>query len=427
MTTTERRIPAPPAPLAPLPAPSPANGGHPAPAPGVRKRRLLRQMRWIGALLLVAALVAWALWPHALAVETAAAARGPLRETVDEDGVTRVQERYVVSAPVAGRLLRVGLDEGDAVEPGAVVARIAAAPLDARTAAQARARVDAAAAAVRQADAAVAQAHAELAQARRDARRARTLADAGALSDQAREVAETAAELRARAVAAAEANRRAAAAELASARAAVAGADPRRVAAGTVTEVRSPVRGRVLRVAQQSETMVPAGAPLVELADAHALEIVVDILSADAVRVEPGMPVLIEDWGGAGVLRARVRTVSPHAFTHVSALGVEEQRVNVIADLLTPGARLGEGYRVEARIVTWESPAVLKVPAAALFRRGTGWGVFVAQAGRARLRDVRIGHRGESDAEVLGGVKPGERVILYPSDRVAEGGRVKSE
>ncbi|HET7228417.1 MAG TPA: efflux RND transporter periplasmic adaptor subunit [Longimicrobium sp.] len=425
MITTERRIPAPPAPLAPPSAASPNGTGAPRPDP--RRKRRLRQLRWAAAALAVAALVAWALWPQPLAVETAAIGRGALRESVDEDGLTRVQERYVVSAPVAGRLLRVGLDEGDVVKAGAVVARIAAAPLDARTAEQARARVDAASAGVRQADAALAQARAELVQARREARRARVLADAGALSDQAREQAETAAELRARAVAAADASRRAAGAELSSARAALAGADPLRVAPGTVTEVRSPVRGRVLRVAQQSETMVAPGAPLVELADAHALEIVVDVLSADAVRIEPGMPMLVEDWGGPGVLRARVRTVSPNAFTHVSALGVEEQRVYVFADLLTPSARLGEGYRVETRIVTWESGDVVKVPVSALFRRGTGWGVFVVQAGRARLRPVRIGHRGESDAEVLGGLKPGERVILYPSDQVEEGVRVSDQ
>ncbi|MFL5381818.1 MAG: efflux RND transporter periplasmic adaptor subunit [Longimicrobiaceae bacterium] len=412
--------------LAPVAKPS-ANGRMaPAPVPVRRKRRGVRRAGWAAAALAVLALAVWALSPSPLAVETAAVARGALRVTVDEDGVTRVQDRYLISAPVAGRLLRVTLEEGDAVEPGMVVARIAAAPLDTRTADQARARVEAAGAGVRQAEAALAQRRAELAQSRREAGRARVLADAGAMSDQAREQAETAAELRLRSVSAARASLGAAAAELSAARAALAGADPQRVAAATVTEVRSPVRGRVLRVGQRSETPVAPGAPLVELGDANALEIRVDVLSADAVRIEPGMPIVVEEWGGPGELRGRVRTVSPTAFTHVSALGVEEQRVNVIGDLVASSARLGDGYRVEARIVTWESPRVLKVPVSALFRRGAGWAVFVVEDGRARLRHVAVGHRGESEAEVLGGVPAGERVVLYPSDRVEHDVRVRA-
>jgi HlyD family secretion protein len=411
------RIPAPPAPV-------PANA-RPAAEAVARRRRRLRRGRWILAGLVLAALVAWALWPVPLVVETAAVARGPLQVTVEEDGVMRVRERYAVSAPVGGRLLRVALEEGDGVMPGQVVARIAAAPLDARTTEQARARVDAAGAAVRQAEAGAGERRAELAQARREARRARVLADAGALSEARREDAETVAEVRGRALVSAQAALRGAQAELAAARAALSGADARGVAAATVTEVRSPVGGRVLRVAQRSETAVVPGAVLVELGDANALEVLVDVLSADAVRIAPGMPLRVEEWGGAGVLPGRVRTVSPTAFTHVSALGVEEQRVNVVGDLRSTSARLGDGYRVEVSIVTWEHPDVLKVPASALFRRGEGWAVFVAEGGRARSRAVRLGHRGESEAEVLGGLRAGERVILYPSDRVDDGVRVK--
>ncbi|HEU0302926.1 MAG TPA: efflux RND transporter periplasmic adaptor subunit [Longimicrobium sp.] len=358
-------------------------------------------------------------------VETAAVARGPLRVTVDEDGVTRVQERFVIAAPVAGRLLRVGLREGDAVAAGDVVARIAAAPLDARTVRQGQAAVAAAEAVWREAGAALAAREAELAQARREARRLRVLQEAGAVSQQAREQAETAEQVGARAVAAAAARVRAAAADLEAARAAVTGADPAALAGETVTEVRSPVRGRVLRVAQESETPVAPGAPLVELGDAAALEVLVDVLSTDAVRIRPGMPVLVEEWGGAGVLEGRVRTVSPSAFTKVSALGVEEQRVNVVADLLASADPLGEGYRVEARIVTWQAGGVLRVPLSALFRHGAGWAVFVADAGRARLREVRIGHRGDEEAEVLGGLRAGDTVILYPADDVADGVRVR--
>ena len=229
----------------------------------------------------------------------------------------------------------------------------------------------------------------------------------------------------ARSVAAALSDVRAAGAERGPARAALAGANPQRVAGATVTEVRSPVAGRVLRVAQRSEAVVAPGAPLVELGDARVLEVLVDVLSGDAVRIEPGMPVLVEEWGGPGVLRARVRTVSPNAFTHVSALGVEEQRVNVVGDLAGSSPRLGDGYRVEARIVTWQAADVVKVPVSAVFRRGAGWGVFVVQGGRARLRGVTLGHRGEAEAEVVDGLRPGETVVLYPSDRISEGVRVR--
>ena len=385
----------------------------------------MRRLAWAAAALALLALVLWTMRPVPLEVETARVARGPLRVTVDEDGVTRVHDRYVIAAPVAGRLLRVALEEGDAVAPGEVVARIAAAPLDARTLEEARARVAAAEATEREAGAALAQLRVGLAQARRDARRVRTRERAGAVSEHDAELAETEAEVRSRAVAAAEARVRAAAADARAARAALSDADAGRVAGATVTPVRSPVRGRVLRVAQESESPVVPGTALVELGDAAALEVLVDVLSTDAVAIRPGMPMVIEEWGGSGPLRGRVRTVSPAAFTKVSALGVEEQRVNVVGDLLEPPAGLGTGYRVEARIVTWEAADVLKVPVSSLFRSGDGWGVFVVEAGRARLRTVTVGHRGEAEAEVLGGLRAGEAVVLYPSDKVGDGVRVR--
>ena len=382
--------------------------------------------RALWAALAVAALLlfAMAMRPEALPVDTAPVRRGPLRVTIDEDGVTRVRDRYVVSAPVGGRLERIALEEGDAVAAGDVVARIAAAPLDVRTAEQSGAGVSAATALLAEADAAVAQARAALAQARREAARRARLAEAGALSQEAREQAELAASTAARQLQAAEARAAAAAAEVRAARAGVADADPGAAATGRVTVVRAPAGGRVLRVLQRSETAVAAGTPLVEVGDARALEVVLDVLSTDAVRVEPGMPVRVEEWGGGDTLRARVRTVEPAAFTRVSALGVEEQRVNVVADLVEAAPRLGDNYRVEARIVTWEGDAVLTVPASALFRAGDGWGVFVVEEGRARARRVQVGHRGDAEAQVLGGLRPGETVIVYPSDRVDDGVRV---
>ncbi len=397
-----------------------------APRKAPRKRRSARRVAWAAAALVLLSLGVWSMQPAPLEVETARVARGPLRVTVDEDGVTRVRDRFVIAAPVAGRLLRVELDEGDAVAAGDVVARIAAAPLDARTVEQGQARVAAAEAAAREAGAAVAQLRAELAQARRDAGRIRTLERAGAISEQRAEQAETEVTVRERGVALAQVRVRSAEAEVRSARAALSDADPGRLAGATVTLVRSPVRGRVLRVAQESETPVAPGTPLVELGDAEALEVLVDVLSTDAVRIRPGMPMVIEEWGGSGVLRGQVRTVSPAAFTKVSALGVEEQRVNVVGDLLDAPGGLGAGYRVEARVVTWEAAGVLKVPTSSLFRSGSGWGVFVVEAGRARLREVAVGHRGEAEAEVLGGLREGDTVVLYPSDKVGDAVRVRS-
>lgn len=411
---------------APESSPATANGRMAAAPRPPKKRRNLRRWGWAAAALVVLAVTAWAMRPVPVHVQTAAVVRGPLRVTVDEDGVTRVRERYAIAAPVGGRLLRVQLREGDAVAAGDVVARIAAAPLDARTVRQGQAGVAAAEAVWREAAAALAAREAELAQVRRETRRMRVLQDAGAVSRQTLEEAETAERVGARAVAAAAARVRAAAADVEAARAGLSGADPAAATEETITEVRSPVGGRVFRVAQESETPVSPGAPLVELGDAAALEVLVDVLSTDAVRVRPGMPVVVVEWGGAGVLEGRVRTVSPSAFTRVSALGVEEQRVNVVADLLAlPQAPLGEGYRVEARIVTWEGRNVLKVPLSALFRHESGWAVFVAGAGRARLRPVTLAHRGASEAEVLGGLRGGESVILYPSDEIADGVRVR--
>jgi HlyD family secretion protein len=191
-----------------------------------------------------------------------------------------------------------------------------------------------------------------------------------------------------------------------------------------VISLKSPVNGRVLRVLQESERSILAGSPVVEIGDPANLEIVIDLLSTDAVRVKPGAAMTLD--GGEGrILRARVRTVEPSAFTKISALGVEEQRVNVVGDLEEPAGRLGDAYRVEASITLWEGKGVLKVPAAALFRRGAGWSVFVAEGGRARLRNVEIGHRNPAEAQVLGGLKEGEKVVLYPSDRIEDGVRVR--
>ena len=189
--------------------------------------------------------------------------------------------------------------------------------------------------------------------------------------------------------------------------------------------VRSPAKGRVLRIPEKSERVVAASAPIVELGDAKALEVVADVLSSDAGRLPPGSAVQIVEWGGDDPLEGRVRSIEPSAFTRVSALGVDEQRVNVLVDLLNPPKSLGDGYRVEIKATVWESADVLTVPSSALFQRGGKWAVFVVEDGRAQVRNIGVGHRAEAIVEVVSGLKQGERVILFPSDKVAEGSRVR--
>ena len=352
-----------------------------------------------------------------LPVETARVARRALQVTVDEEGETRVRDRYVVAAPVAGRVARIALREGDAVGPGTVVARVFPAPLDPRTRDQAAARLDAADDARRAAEAGARQARAAHDQAHRGWERARRLAADNSIAPQEREQAELEETSRARELESAEFRAHAAAHEVELARAALA-VDQQPIA------IRSPVAGRVLRVPEPSERVVAAGTPLVEVGDPSKLEIVADLLSAEAVKVRPGAPILIEGWGGGAALRGRLRVVEPSAFTKVSALGVEEQRVNVVADLLDPPGPIGDRYRVEIRIVVWQGDSVLTVPSSALFRRGDGWGVFLVHGARARQREVVVGHRTPFDVEILRGVAEGDIVIRHPGDRVAEGVKV---
>jgi HlyD family secretion protein len=396
-----------------------------------------RRIAWLAAAAALA-LVAWLLWrPRPLAVDVAPVRRGPLVVTIDEEGETRVRQRYVVAAPTSGRLLRIDLDEGDVVAGGQAVARIEPAPLGPRDLAAAQARLEAAQATERAAAARMARAEAALAQVQRDASRAERLHRAGTISDDAREkarLAETsavreheeaqyAADAALHEIEAAQALLIAAGAGSARSRD---GVNPGTPCAGGApcVEARAPVDGQVLRVLEESERIVLAGTPLLEIGDPGSLEIVSDLLSRDAVRVAPGARVLVEDWGGPGALEARVRRVEPSGFTKISALGVEEQRVNVLSDLVTPEPRLGDGYRVEVRIVVWEGADVVQVPASALFRAGEAWAVFVVDGGRARQRIVEAGEHGTFEAEVRGGLAEGETVILHPSDRLRDGARV---
>ena len=374
-------------------------------------------------LLAAVAFAAVALRPRPVAVEIARAARGPLRVTVDEEGETRVRHRYVIGAPVAGRLERIALDEGDAVAAGQVVARLDPAPLDARGRDMAAARLAAARAAQREAEALAGRERASLAEARRQLARAERLGAATVISREALDAARTAARTAEGDLAAATFRARAAAYDVLGARAALLESPPGAAAGGQAIQLRSPVAGRVLRVNQEWEKVVPAGADLIEIGDPRDLEVVVDVLSSDALQVRPGAPMRL-DPGTGGEIPARVRAVEPSGFTKVSPLGIEEQRVNVIGDLVDPPGRLGDRYRVEAHIVLWEGADVLKVPAGALFRRGESWAVFLVRGGRARLRELAVGRRNPDEAEVLRGLAPGEEVVVHPSDAVADGVRV---
>jgi HlyD family secretion protein len=389
---------------------------------------LLAHRRTLFGVLAVAAVLGLALWPETVRVDTAVVTRGPLVVTVDEEGRTRVRDRFIVATPVSGRVLRIELEPGDRVERGDVVARLDAGPaplLDARAREEAQAAVESARAAVAGAQAEAVRARAELALAERELERARRLTAGGALAAQARDMRETEVELARESVHAAAHAVDAAAAELM--RAEARRSPPRSGAAGAVVDVRAPAGGVVLRRLRESESIVPAGEPLVEVGDPAQLEIVSDLLSTDAVRVKVGARAMVEQWGYEDGLGATVRRIEPAGFTKVSALGVEEQRVNVILDLVDPGGEdvaLGDNYRVDVRIVVWEAADALQVPTAALFRDGGEWAVYMIHAGRARLTRVEIGQQNGRDAEVVGGLTAGAKVIMHPPDSIIDGSRV---
>jgi HlyD family secretion protein len=387
----------------------------------------LKSLKFWGGVLLVAAIAAFALWPDTMAVEVASASRGPMRVTIDEDGETRVRDRYVVSAPVTGQLQRLELDPGDQViKEKTVVARLLPAEsplLDPRTRTELQAAIPAAQAAVDQARAERDRAAAAFTQARSTRDRTAKLAAGGAVSAEALEAADTALREADAALQAAGSTVARAESELRLARARL--LSP--AAAGRVVTVVAPATGVVLKLLRESESVVPVGTPLVEIGDPKALEIVADLLSTDAVQVASGAAVSIERWGGGTAIDGRVRRVEPAAFTKISALGVEEQRVNVVIDVVDSGTaarQLGDAYRVEVRIVIWEAADVLQVPVGALFRHGDAWAVFVVGEGHVRLQVVELGHRTNTHAEILSGLEAGQSVVMHPPDTLADGARV---
>ncbi len=415
------------------------------PTPARTKRR--RWIPWILALALIVAL-GFGLRPRPAQVETAEAAYGPLQSTVSEEGKTRIRQRYVIASPVNGQLRRVPFKPGAAIGASDVVAVIepmAASPLDLRSRALAEARRDAAGAALEKARAAL-----ELAGTER-ARVENMLRD-GTVSPQELDAARLRETNAARDVVVAEGQLRSAEAELVASTAFVAESTPiaevrppprsTSPAASAALEgqptppvpaqqpvtLTSPVAGRILRVFQESERPVSAGTPILEVGDPSDLEVVIELLSRDGAALQPGARVILEQWGGEEPLDARVRLVEPAAFTKISALGVEEQRVYVVADITTPleeRASLGDNFRVEARVVVWETDRTLKVPTSALFRRGSTWAALVIRDGRAVQVPVEAGRSSGTEVEVLSGLAEGEKVILYPGDRIKPGQRVR--
>lgn len=383
--------------------------------------------------LAVLAGLVFAFIPAPAIVDVAEATRGHMRATVDEDGRTRIRDRYIVSAPLTGQIQRIILRPGDAVEAGettlTTIAPTDPALLDARAVAESEARVRRAEAALRQAHPNREEARARYDYAENELARVQAAHARGGASRQELEIAELRHRTAMEAFHSAQLSEEIARYELDLARAALLRTRPGGVDADSPEHmpITSPVDGRVLRVFQESMAVVTPGTPLLEIGDPADLEIEIDVLSTDAVKIRPGARIDIEHWGGSRVLEARVRMVEPRAFTHISALGVEEQRVWVIADFVDPPEvrePLGDAYRIEARIVIWEDPDVVKAPTSALFRSDGRWSVFIIEEGRARLREVEIGRITDLEAQVLGGLSPGERVVIHPSDAVRDGGRV---
>jgi HlyD family secretion protein len=390
--------------------------------------QLLTNRRVLLAVAVIAGLLTVALWPRALPVDVAAISRGPLVVTTDEEGRTRVRDRFVLAAPVEGRVLRIDLDAGDPVKRGQTVARVRVEPslLDTRARAEAQASVDIATATLGRLRAEEGRARAVLVQAQRELRRTRELVAEQLSTLQELEAKEADVRAAEESLKAAGLAVLAAEADLDRARVRLTPDGP--AGPARVVEVKAPTDGIILRRIRESESVVPAGDPLLEMGDPHQLEIVADLLSTEAVRVHPGARVIIEQWGGERPLDGKVRRVEPSGFTKISALGVEEQRVNVIIDFVDPPAAvgaLGDGYRVEVRIVVWESPDVLKVPTSALFRVLDRWAVYVVEQGRAIRTLVDLGHQTGLEAEVVAGLTEGAQVVVHPGDALRDQARVE--
>jgi len=393
------------------------------------KRPWLKRIAISVAVFACAGAVWWGMRNPPVMVDTAAVAEAPMRVTIREEGRTRVRDIYTVSAPIGGHLSRSVLAEGDKVEAGkTVLASIHPLDpplLDRRTEAELHAARDAARSAVGIAQGELRQAEMALSLSRDSLGRALKLFGPGVISETALEKATNEVELQEAAVEAARAAVGYRQAELATAEARLLQtSDTDTVGAGCCIDVLAPSSGTVLAVKARSEQAIAAGAVIAEIGDVSQLEIVVDLLSSDAIRVVPGTPTDITEWGGDKVLQARVRKIDPAAFTKVSALGIEEQRVSAVLDLVDSDARLGHAFRVVAELVVWSCESCLQVPISALYRSGDEWQAFAVVDGRAQEKPVTVGRFNDISAQVLGGLSAGDRVVTHPNDRMFDGVRV---
>jgi HlyD family secretion protein len=375
----------------------------------------------------VLGLVVLALRPAPISVETALVRMGPLQVTTEELGETRAHDRFVVAAPVSGRLLRVLLRDGDPVTENQAVASLAPLPLNAVERDELTARVASAEAIQRSAEAQLSHVIEDLAQAQRESTRLKELFARSLVSNQQLEQAVNTSTTLEKEVAAARYRAKSAEADARGARAGLSALDGTPKLAGATITMRAPASGRVLRVLEPSERVVTAGTPVLVIGDLQHLEVMMEMLSSEAVKVNTGMPAILEGWGGEKPLDARVRLVEPYAFTKVSALGVEEKRTRVILDFVDSPVPLGDGFRVTGRIVIWSAPRVLKVPIAALFRCRSEWCVYVVDRGRAWRRDVGIAHRNAVEAEVLSGLMENQRIVKYPPNELTDNARVNPQ
>ncbi len=377
----------------------------------------------------IAALAAGGLWlllrPSPVDVEVAPVERGLLRVTLDEQAETRSHDRFVITAPVAGRVLRLELHEGDAVTAGETIAELEPAPVGERELQELEARLASARELQHEAEHRLARAQEALTYAQRERARTESLAARGLAAQQALDQAATLQSVAEQETGAATHRVASAAADVEAIRAELISTRSGTSQSPAILKIRAPVAGRVLRLPEKSDRVVSSGASLAVIGDLSHLEVLIEMLSTDAVKVRVGMPVLLDGWGGDRVLHARVAVVEPYAFTKVSALGVEEKRTNVIADFIESPAPLGDGYRLQAHVVTYSAEGAVKAPAGALFPCGERWCVFAVEGGRARLRPVLVGHRTSEFFEVSGGLALGTEVVCYPPNDLAEGSRVR--
>lgn len=395
-----------------------------------RKRFILWTL--ISALVVIGLLFTF--WPRSLAVDIVAVTPGPMALMVGDEGETRVVDIFTVFAPITGRLRRIEAEPGDAVVAHeTIIAEIeptASDLLDPRSEAEATAQLNAALSAESLARAELEKTEAELQFARSELERAQGLVKKGTMSARDLEAAERAFKTSRAATSVAQATMKVRKYELDRARALLMSPTEiqSRLEGCECITITSPVDGQVLRLLRESEGYVPAGEGLIEIGNPERLEIVVDLLSTDAVRVQPGQSAIIDNWGGESSVRARVRRVEPFGFTKISALGIEEQRVNVVLDIVSPRDRwasLGHGYQVDVQIILWENQNVLKAPLTALFRVGKDWALFVREDGKAVRRIVEVGHRTPREAQVLSGLALGEQVVVYPGEGIDEGVRIR--